>query len=163
MLIGVISDTHIPQRAKMVPREALDAFQGVDLILHAGDLTTLDALEPLEAISRVIAVRGNMDAPEARSTLPKEKVLETNGARIGMTHGSGKPEDLHIRLRKHFEDRRLNVIVFGHSHEPFAEWVGDVFMFNPGSPTDDVYAKQRSVGLLRIDGDGVRGQIVPLP
>lgn len=163
MLIGVISDTHVPERAKMVPQEVLDAFQGVDLILHAGDLTALDALEPLEAISRVIAVRGNMDSPEARSTFPKEQVMETHGVRIGMTHGSGKPEDLHIRLRKRFEDKRPDVIVFGHSHEAFAEWVGDVYMFNPGSPTDDVYAKERSVGLLRIDGDGVRGQIVPLP
>lgn len=163
MLIGVVSDTHIPARAKMIPQEVLDAFQGVDLILHAGDLTEVDALEPLESLARVIAVRGNMDSPEARKRFPKHQVVETNGFRIGVTHGSGKPEDLHIRVRKQFEDKRLNVIVFGHSHEAFAEWMGEVYVFNPGSPTDDVYARQRSVGLLHIDGDGVRGQIVRMP
>ena len=163
MLIGVISDTHIPERAKMVPQEVVNAFQGVDLILHAGDLVTWEALEPLERIARVIAVRGNMDTPEVREKLRAQVTMKTGKYRLGMTHGSGKPGDLVRRVCPQFERENVNIIVFGHSHEAFADWVDGVYMFNPGSATVNVSAKERSVGLLRIDEDGIRGTIVPMP
>ena len=57
MLIGLISDTHIPDRARIIPQNVIDAFSDVDLILHAGDLTSLDVVEELEKIAPVMAVQ----------------------------------------------------------------------------------------------------------
>lgn len=70
MRIGVISDTHVPVRARALPGEVLRIFAGVDLILHAGDLVTLDVLDELRAIAPVFAVRGNVDHPEVQERLP---------------------------------------------------------------------------------------------
>ena len=163
MLIGVISDTHIPERAASLPPDAFDAFREVDRILHAGDLTDISVLAELEAIAPVAAVFGNMDGPEARSRLKEKAVLEIGGARIGLAHGSGKPDDLPERMRLAFGRDEVDAVVFGHSHRAFSQRLDGVLMFNPGSPTDTSFGRNRSVGLLRIGPDGIETKIVPIP
>ena len=75
MLIGLISDTHIPDRAKEIPQKVFDAFSEVDLILHAGDLTSLKVIEDLEKIAPVMAIQGNMDRVNGID-LPKAKEFD---------------------------------------------------------------------------------------
>jgi len=162
MWIGCISDTHIPVRARRIPEEALRAFEGVDAILHAGDMTCLEAIEPLERIARVIAVRGNMDGPEVAARFEARVIVPAGDFRIGLVHGSGMPQGLARRVRAQFEAAGVDAVVFGHSHVPLAEKVDGMFMFNPGSPTDRGVADFCSVGLLRIDEE-ITGQIIRLP
>ena len=90
MLIGLISDTHIPDRAKQLPQNVFDAFSDVDLILHAGDLTSLEVINQLEQIAPVMAVQGNMDRVNWIN-LPKAKVVEAEGLKIGIVHGEVYP------------------------------------------------------------------------
>jgi len=160
MLVGVISDTHIPKVGKSLPAEVLERLKGVDLILHAGDLVCLDALAQLEEIAPVEAVCGNMDWPEVRGRLPESRVLELEGLRVGITHGSGAPLGIEKRVLRQFEG--VDVVVFGHTHKALVEERGGVLLLNPGSPNDTRFHPRRSLILLRIEGGSPRPEIVYL-
>ncbi len=157
--IGIISDTHIPRSATVLPGEIERVFSGVDMILHAGDLESLSVLDTLELIAPVASVRGNMDS--GQNTNPVKRVVEFENCRIGLIHGWGAPHDLHFRVMNEFKDK-LDCIVFGHSHSPFNETVSGILMFNPGSPTDKRFAPFRSVGLLTVEEKAVHGEIIKL-
>ena len=84
MRIGVLSDTHARLVGEISP-EVLEALSSVDLILHAGDIVTLDVLEGLRQLGGVKAVRGNMDSPELKSLLPEKELIVVGGKKIGIT------------------------------------------------------------------------------
>ena len=159
MKIGVISDTHIPANAEEIPRKILEDFKGVELILHAGDLVELYVLDTLKEIAEVKVVFGNMDTPRVRKALPQKEIIEIKNFKIGLVHGWGAPDQLREVVRKEFRD--VDVIVYGHSHSPLNESIEDVLFFNPGSPTDKVFAPYNSYGILEID-DTIRGEIIRL-
>lgn len=161
MRVGVISDTHLAGPALELPARVIELFAGVDLILHAGDLIDLAVLDELRAIAPVEAVHGNMDPIGVVEKLPGKKVLELGSFRIGLTHGSGDPFTLAARVAELFADDRADVIVFGHSHRPLEQARGGQLLFNPGSPTDQRFSPDRSVGLLEI-GEKVTGRILKL-
>lgn len=159
MKIGVISDTHIPEAALQLPPEIFRAFEGADLILHAGDILDMAVIEELGQLAQVRAVRGNMDYFSRVHGLPEMLIVEVGNFRIGLTHGSGPRFQLAERVRRQFAN--VHCIVFGHSHQPQNEMLGDVLMFNPGSPTDLKYAPYRSYGILEVD-ETIHGRIITL-
>ena len=160
LTIGVTSDTHIPARAKSLPQAVITAFSSVDLILHAGDLTTLEVLDELSDLAPVQAVFGNMDDWEVRTRLEHRKVVEVEGRRIGLIHGSGSPTGLHLRALDAFRKDRVHAVVFGHSHRPYSQQIENVLLFNPGSPTDTIFAPYRAFGRLILKGDAISGEII---
>ncbi len=151
MKIGVISDTHIPVVSETLPDEVIEHFKDVDLILHAGDLVSIDVLESLNKIAKTIAVSGNMDQKKVRSVLPEKTIVEAGIYKIGLIHGGGAPWDIVERISKEFDD--VDVIVFGHTHQPMDEVVDGVLFFNPGTPTDYRFSSIQSVGILDIEDD----------
>lgn len=159
MRIGVISDTHIPARAKRLPEQLLSALKGVDKILHAGDILNLSTLKELESVAETTAVRGNMDYSETQRLLPEKVVLELEGYRIGMTHGIGSPHFLGQRLLNRFENDNINILIFGHSHVPLNEKEAGVLLFNPGSPTDMLFSPYRSYGIITL-GEKIEADII---
>ncbi|MEW6358810.1 MAG: metallophosphoesterase family protein [Planctomycetota bacterium] len=159
MKIGVLSDTHAAG-ASDIPTEVFEAFRDVELILHAGDIIELAVIDGLEELAPVRAVYGNMDPPATREALPDKTIIQAEGKRIGLIHGSGGPLGIHNRVRAKFDD--VDMIVFGHSHRPINETVDGVLMFNPGSPTDLHFAPYRSFGIISIEGDEILATIVPL-
>jgi len=160
MKIGVLSDTHIPQAALRIPQKIYNAFKGIDLILHAGDLTEISVLDELKRLAETHAVYGNMDEPDVRKILPDKKIIAVGKFTIGLIHGNGPPFNLISKVRKEFL-QKVDVIVFGHSHSPVNEVREGILFFNPGSPTDKVFTKYNTYGLLTID-DGIKGEIVEL-
>ena len=112
MKIGVISDTHIPERAEELPKEIFLAFKDVNLILHAGDFIELTVLDKLKEISQVKAVYGNMDMPEVRNVLAQKEIIEVGKFKIGLIHGWGPPDRLIETIKKEFP-QKINAIVFG--------------------------------------------------
>jgi hypothetical protein len=163
MKIGIISDTHIPERAGCIPEQILEEFKGVDLILHAGDLVTLSVLEELRNICpQVKAVWGNMDPQEVRNILPEKEIIKINSKKIGMVHGFGHPHKLMELVTKVFEKEWVDVIIFGHSHYPVNETRGRVLYFNPGSPTDKIFSTYNSFGILEIMNDEIQAKIIRL-
>jgi putative phosphoesterase len=160
MKIGVISDTHIPERAPDLPKEVYAAFKNVDLILHAGDFVSIDVLNSLNKICPVKAVLGNMDYPELKNKLKEKEIISVGKFKIGLIHGQGHPKNL-ISFIKNAFGEKMDVIVFGHSHTPLNEKQGDVLFFNPGSPTDTIFSPYRSYGIIEIN-DEIKGTIVRL-
>lgn len=160
MLIGLISDTHIPDRARIIPQNVIDAFSDVDLILHAGDLTSLDIVEELEKIAPVMAVQGNMDRVNGIN-LPKAKTLEVEGVKIGIVHGEVYPRADTQQLVYLAKQLDVDILVSGHSHQPKIEQTDGVLLINPGSPIVPRLA-DRTVMLLEIHNKEVDVQIVKI-
>lgn len=150
MRVGVISDTHIPATASKLPDILIEKLQGVDLIIHAGDLTELKVLDELKRIAPTEAVVGNMDSFKARRILPEKRILELENFRIGIIHGLGHPKNILAYVTGRFEAERLDVIIYGHSHKPSIDTIDNRICFNPGSPTDKVFAPYSSFGILEI-------------
>jgi len=159
MKIGIISDTHIPKAALDLPEAIYKEFVNVDLILHAGDFVEISVLNKLKKLAPVKAVYGNMDLEEVRSVLPEKDVIKVNGFKIGLIHGSGPPNGL-IKLVKNEFANGINVIVFGHAHTPCNERIGKTLFFNPGSPTDSVFAPYKAYGVIEITDNDIIGKIV---
>jgi putative phosphoesterase len=155
MLLAVISDTHLPRGSRRLPELCIERIAAADLLLHAGDFSTLEVLRELEAIGPpVLAVHGNVDSAELRRLLPEERVVEAGGARIAMVHDAGPRAGRLERMRRRFGER-ADVVVFGHSHTPLHEQADDGFqIFNPGSPTDRRRAPRHTMGLIRV-ADGL--------
>ena len=152
MLIAVISDTHMPRGARRLPDACVERIAGADLLLHAGDFSTLDVLRELEAIGPpVVGVHGNVDSAELRRLLPEERVVDAEGARIAIVHDAGPRTGRLDRVRRRFGDR-ADVVVFGHSHLPLHERAPDGFqLLNPGSPTERRRAPSHTMGRIRIE------------
>lgn len=160
MLIGLISDTHIPDRARVLPQNVLDAFSDVDLILHAGDLTSPRVLDELEQLAPVMAVQGNMDRVNGID-LPKAKVIEVENLKIGVIHGEVYPRadsDQLVYLAKELE---VDILVSGHSHQPKIEQKEGILLLNPGSPIVPRLA-DRTVMLLEINDSEVDVEIIKI-
>ena len=155
MLIAVISDTHMPRGGRRLPDACVERIAAADLLLHAGDFSTLDVLRELEAIGPpVVGVHGNVDSADIRRLLPEERVVEAQGARIAMTHDAGPRTGRLDRMRRRFGDR-ADVVAFGHSHLPLHEQDPDGFqILNPGSPTERRRAPAHTMGLIRV-ADGL--------
>jgi putative phosphoesterase len=134
--LAVIADTHMPRGPRRLPDACVARLRAADLILHAGDLMTLDVLRGLEALGDVRAVHGNVDDAATRRALPERLEIEAAGARIGMVHDAGPAKGRLARLRRRFPG--CAAVVFGHSHVPLHERdPADGFqIFNPGSPTE---------------------------
>ena len=160
MLIGLISDTHIPDRAKEIPQKVFDAFNGVDLILHAGDLTSLKVIEELEKIAPVMAIQGNMDRA-CGIDLPPARVIETEGLRIGIAHGEVYPRADTQQLVYLAKELNADILVTGHSHQPKMEQTDGVLLLNPGSPVVPRLA-DRTVMILEINNREVDVEIIKI-
>ncbi len=160
MLIGLISDTHIPDRAKEIPENVYSAFKNVDLIFHAGDLTSLKVIEELENIAPVIAIQGNMDRVNGIN-LPTAKVLEAEGLRIGIVHGEVYPRADTQQLLYLARELNVDILVSGHSHQPKIEQTEGILLLNPGSPVVPRLA-DRTVMLLEINNKEVDVEIVKI-
>ncbi len=160
--IGVVSDTHIPYAASSIPDVVLQTFvdESVGLIFHAGDMVKEEALYDLMAIAEVKAVCGNMDDFIIRSSYPDKLIVNVEDVKILMVHGWGDPYTLPERIKEAYAHLNPDVIVFGHSHRPFSGKLDDIFLFNPGTPTDRRFAERRSFGILEIDGKKVTGRII---
>lgn len=146
--VGVVADTHVGEWVAELPQSVLDALAGVDLILHAGDITDLVVLDQLGRLAPVLAVQGDHDRG-AGIALPRNRVIEVAGRRIGLTHGRrgrrtelaaavaslvlGRPvlAGFFRALRRQFD--QVDCIVFGHLHLPCQRMIGGVLFFSPGA------------------------------
>ena len=160
--IGLISDTHVPVRARCIPKSVFKVFENVDFIVHAGDLVELAVIDELEQLAPVLAVHGNMDGPEVSGALPKLNAMRVSDWKIGVMHdpstlfGMGK-------MREILKQNGFDAFVFGHTHNSSVKWEGKKLYINPGSPTNPMsFNSKPSVGLLKITTEGFVPEIVNL-
>jgi uncharacterized protein len=150
--IGIISDTHMPKRAKVIPNSLKAGLSDVELIIHAGDWSEVFVVELLEQIAPVVGVRGNIDSDEIKEKFQDKLILDINGYKIGVVHGhiGKRNRKTHERAVDAFKDQQVDCIVFGHSHIPYQQMHGKILLYNPGSPTDKRFQKEYSYGILTL-------------
>ncbi|MER5923979.1 metallophosphoesterase family protein [Streptomyces mirabilis] len=136
MRLLLMSDTHLPKRAKALPPQLMAELPHADVVVHAGDwvdTATLDLLE--ERAHRLVGVYGNNDGPALRARLPEVARVDLDGLRLGVVHETGAAQGRERRCAERYPD--LDVLVFGHSHVPWDTTTGTgLRLLNPGSPTD---------------------------
>jgi uncharacterized protein len=161
VLIAVISDTHLPRGTRQIPNECLERLANADLILHAGDFVSVEALEEIEALGPPLAaVHGNVDSAEVRRRLPAERTVDAAGVQIAMLHDAGPSRGRIERMRARFPNAAA--VVYGHSHIPLQEERSGFQLFNPGSPTDRRRQPRHTMGLARVEGGRVSFELVAL-
>ena len=173
MRIALLSDTHVPAGLPELPGMLLERLDGVDRILHAGDLVRLSVVEQLASIAPTTAVAGNMDPPEVRARLRDRETLTLAGRTIGLAHGH-QPHALQSHYIGHnYDDEAFDlfyatmaaqlpgaeVIVFGHFHRPVVKRWHEILFVNPGA----IAPPHRSATYAILDlGDELDVRIVDL-
>ncbi len=149
-LVGVISDTH-----GRLPHSVAEAFNGVDLIIHAGDIGEPDILKALEKIAPTIAVRGNMDFGQWAHQLASEEFVEFNQTQVVVLHDV-------LRLKPRPDMVAPAAVISGHTHRPLQEENQGVLFVNPGSAGYPKSGQPATVALLQVSGQSLQAQIVEL-
>ncbi|ABR54716.1 phosphodiesterase, MJ0936 family [Methanococcus vannielii SB] len=163
MIIGILSDTHIPKRADSLPKEIFEYFFDVDLIIHCGDLTSKKVLEDLKKISKIIAVSGNMD----NTDFPTEYELLIDNFRIGIIHGNQiHPRGDSLKMKYLCLENNWDILISGHTHIPMIEEIDisenkKILLLNPGSPTVPRYPL-KTVMKLKIENKKVDVTLIPI-
>jgi uncharacterized protein len=155
VLIGLISDTH-----GLLRPEVFDAFDGVDLILHAGDIGDPDILTALEAVAPVTAVWGNTDGWEIRDLVPEVARATIGSGEAVVIHGQqfGSPTPQRVAAAH----PGASLVVFGHSHVPVIERVGRTLAVNPGSAGPRRFNLPTTVAVATVVGDSIDARLVRL-
>jgi len=157
--VAVIADTHLPRGARVLPPLCVELLRGADLILHGGDFVSVAFLDELRALGPPVeAVYGNMDEPGLKESLPKQHVVEVEGARIGMVHIPGPAAGRAARLRAKFPD--CDAVIYGHVPEIVQD--ERVWILNPGSPTETRRAPGYSMLVLDVGAREIRPKLVAL-
>jgi len=173
MLIGILSDTHIPEAGNTLPQHVYDLFKDVDLILHGGDMHDIKVLDWLETIAPVKAARGNGDMM-GRGDVPSDprvkqtQVFTLERLRVGMVHDFPTPteaawEQLPVFM-EHFFGEKMNIVVCGHTHQVGSLHHNDTLIVNPGSVLLPNHKRDQlgTVALLEINGSSPQLEIVQL-
>ena len=162
-IVGLISDTHIPSKARAIPPKVFEVFHEAMLIVHAGDFTQFSVLKDLEQLAPVVAVSGNMDEPIVQEKLPKMNSVDIDRWRIGVTHNLGAFSNMK-KMRRIAEQNNFHVLVFGHTHRSFVKREGNIWFINPGSPTNPMppFIVKPTICLLKVSGDKIEPEIVQI-
>jgi hypothetical protein len=173
--IGLVSDTHIPEAGKELPPQVYRTFQGMDLILHAGDMHITDVLDWLEGIAPVLAAKGNGDGSSGRPPFPDNdprvkyaQTLDLEGLRVGLIHWFPLPEEMHETFARDFMERHfggsLDIVVCGDTHVARVDDHDGVLMINPGSPTlpNNLMPQLGTVAILTIEAGVPSAELIRL-
>ncbi len=148
--IGVISDTH-----GLLREQAVSRLQGCDMILHAGDIGSPSVLEELRRIAEVVAVRGNVDTGAWAGELEEVEYVNVEDRELCILHNID-------RLDLDPAAAGIDVVVYGHSHKPVAEWKAGVLYLNPGSAGPRRFHLPVSMAVLRVGAEGVSAELIEL-
>jgi putative phosphoesterase len=149
MRIGVISDTH----GHLDPSIATH-FEGVDHILHAGDIGYASLILELEGIAPVTAVVGNNDAD---LNFKETEIVLLAGQKF-LIHHIIDVRAPHERIRQRIEREKPDVVVFGHSHKTHQEILSRTLYLNPGYAGRPRFNLRRTVALLHCEPGGIRAE-----
>ncbi len=155
----LMSDTHLPKRAKDLPAELWAAVESADLVVHAGDWVEVGALDALESRSRrLLACWGNNDGDELRARLPEVARATVEGVRVAVVHETGQKQRREERMRAEYPD--VDLLVFGHSHIPWDSSHAGLRLLNPGSPTDRRRQPDFTWMTLRLADGGIHDVVL---
>ena len=150
MKIGIISDTH-----GYINPKVFSLFEGVELILHAGDIGTIDIVTSLEALAPLKAIHGNIDTFPLSTRYPQVLGLEIHGVGICLIHQFISIKNSIIQQEvSQLPSKKLDVVICGHSHDAKLQRMDEVLVFNPGSAGKPRFSLRPAVGMLTISENG---------
>lgn len=150
MKIVVLSDTHMPSKAKNLPKILIQEMETADALIHCGDWQTVELYQELRQYGRLTGVTGNVDSPELKKLLNPKEIIKAGEFKIGIVHGHGTGRTTEKRAMEAFQTDHVDCILYGHSHIPVKNEANGLLLFNPGSPTDKRRQKEFSYGILTI-------------
>lgn len=159
----VLSDTHLPKRARELPAQLWRDIESADAVIHAGDWVSEESFdEMLQRSRRLIACYGNNDGGALRSRLPLIATAEVEQVRLAVIHETGPAAGREKRMDEQFPD--LDLLVFGHSHIPWDTVTpAGLRLLNPGSPTDRRRQPFCTYLRAKVEGKAVTTELVRLP
>lgn len=159
--LGVVADTHVPSRGKRWATEPVVRFfqrARPDLILHAGDAGHMSILDELGEVAPTISVRGNADPLDLIDALPDQWRVTVGGRTILLLHGDrGRSA---VATAHAAAGEGIDLVVFGHSHQPRIELAGSTILFNPGSPTERRWNPHFGIGLIAVSDDEIDPELI---
>lgn len=158
MNIGVIADTHLKNPLELSSLIEL-LLKEADVVIHAGDLITETALEPFIQAGKLIGVAGNGDLPSVMESFPEKRLITLENYRIGICHGHGKVGKTLERAYAAFQDEMVDIIIFGHSHQPLIQTKNRILMINPGSICSKRKERWYTYVLLKLDPQQITVEI----
>lgn len=150
MKIGLISDTHITEKRGKLSKKVLDCFNDVNLILHAGDISSQKVLDKLSQIAPTIAVEGNNDRTRKTIDLKHYEIIEIDDLKILLIHGDKLPSRNYGKYCEFAQKHNADILITGHTHQPHFEKIENVLLINPGSPNRPIKS-DASIAILTID------------
>lgn len=159
MTIVVISDTHYLKDKFHFPKLLEKDLKAADLIIHAGDIKIPKVLNYLKERAPLLAVQGNGDNPAVKSSLKEKEIIILEGYKIGVCHGHGLGKNTFEGAYEFFSRDGVDIIIFGHSHQPIIKTYNKVLMLNPGSPSTKRSERWFSYALLELQKDSIEAKL----
>lgn len=150
MKIGVISDTHIAKNKEKLIKLLNEELKDVEFVIHVGDITSFDTLKTMVQLKKLVAVYGNNDGEDIRKVLKQKEIIVIEGYKIGIIHGDGASKTTIERAYDSFKGEKVDIIIFGHSHNPIVKTMNKTLMINPGSPTRKLKERWNTYIILNI-------------
>ncbi|MDU1421569.1 MAG: YfcE family phosphodiesterase [Clostridium botulinum] len=154
-----MSDTHMDKHTSKIDKLIDKCFKDVDLIIHLGDFTSIRVLEKIKKKKKVIGVWGNNDRGRLRQELKEKEIVTLNGYKVGLFHGHGTEKNTLDRVYNIFKDDNVDIILFGHSHQPMIKTKNKTLIINPGSPSKKIRERWFSYVVLSLKKDKIEAKI----
>ncbi|QZY55068.1 metallophosphoesterase family protein [Crassaminicella profunda] len=159
MKIGIISDTHIGKNMNKLIHFLDEHLKEVDMIIHAGDYKTSEAIKLLQKYKPFLGVWGNVDCNNVKKLLHEKEIIKVNNYHIGIYHGHGTNKTTIMRAYEAFQGFDVDIIVFGHSHQPIIQTKNKVLLLNPGSPIYKRKERWFSYIILQLEENNIDVQL----
>ncbi len=157
--IVIISDTH----NKNLPQKLQKELTQCDIIIHAGDITSVNYYDNLVSYNKTIhAVQGNMDRGKLEDILPVKKTFIIENKKFALMHGWGSPKNLSKKVEREFQNYDWDILIFGHTHSPTEIKKNNKLILNPGSPTEKRFAKKNTYIKLKIKKNCINYQFIEI-
>jgi putative phosphoesterase len=156
--IAIIGDTHV-KSINELPKKMIKEIKESDWVIHVGDYTFLDVLNGLIDLkgNYFRGVYGNADPKQIWDKVPLREIIEIKGKRIGITHpaSGGSHENIETKVIEEFKKDNVDVIIFGHTHDPIIHYKENIIIINPGKGylEKHYYGAPTTIAILEIDGD----------
>lgn len=163
--IVIVGDTHAMYFRKL-PKEMLKYIQDADWVIHVGDYVSKDVLKGFINLKgeKFIGVYGNTDPLMVRKEIPAKRIIDIEGKKIAIIHPSsgGPMEQAERRVLAEFKDDPIDILIYGHTHEPKFEKKNDLILVNPGKGYfEKSYGPKTTLAILRI-GQEISGEIIQI-
>ena len=159
MKIGIISDTHLDKHPEKILDYIDKCFKDVDLLIHAGDYTNSKVINLIKSRCVFVGVHGNVDKSYVRELVKEKEIVELCGYKIGIFHGHGEKKTTTERAYDAFSQDKVDIIIYGHSHQPSITTKNKVLLLNPGSLSRKRKEPWYSYIILQLENDHISTEL----